>query len=181
MFVKVCGMKHPHQIAELDELVTFIGFIFYEKSPRYVEETSALKHANKVGVFVNADLAELLNQVKKHSLDYVQLHGNESPEYCTAVQPYARIIKAFGVRTTEDFAQTISYANVVDYFLFDTKTPSYGGSGKKFDWTHLQAYSGKTPFLLSGGIQPDSIDALLEINHPQLVGVDLNSGFEVDP
>jgi phosphoribosylanthranilate isomerase len=181
MFVKVCGMKDALQIEQLDEVAAFIGFIFYEKSPRYVEVTRDLKHAQKVGVFVNAPIEDVQSKIQKHRLDYVQLHGNESPEYCKTISSIALVIKAFGIDTITDFKATLAYSEIADYFLFDTKTSAHGGSGKKFDWQLLHAYSGKNPFILSGGICPDSLDAILEINHPQLAGIDLNSGFELSP
>ena len=77
--------------------------------------------------------------------------------------------------------KTESYAGLCDYYLFDTKTSAYGGSGKQFDWEIVKSYTGETPFLLSGGIGPDSIPALKEFKHPMLAGYDLNSRFEIHP
>ena len=91
------------------------------------------------------------------------------------------LIKAFQISTACDLEQTTNYEGRVDYFLFDTKSNSYGGSGKQFDWSILEAYQGKTPFLLSGGIRPESAEAIRSFRHPLLAGIDLNSGFEIEP
>ncbi len=181
MIVKVCGMKDSQQIREVEKYVDFIGFILYDKSPRYVEKTPATRHAQKVGVFVNSPLDNVKKLSVKHSLDYVQLHGNESPEYCRSVSNYVKVIKAFGIETEDQITDTTFYEEFVDLFLFNTKTEQHGGSGKQFNWEILSFYKGKIPFLLSGGINSNSLQAIKELHHPKLVGVDLNSGFEISP
>ena len=136
----------------------------------------------KVGVFVNTSFEELVETAAFFRLDYLQLHGNETPEDCHALQKRGySLIKAFQIATACDLEQTTNYEGRVDYFLFDTKCNSYGGSGKQFDWSVLEAYRGKTPFLLSGGIRPESAGAIRSFRHPRLAGIDLNSGFETAP
>ena len=92
-----------------------------------------------------------------------------------------RIIKAISVSSEEDIRKTEAYESAVDYFLFDTRCTGYGGSGQTFDWSILKHYEGQTPFLLSGGIRLELLPQLLRFNHPQLIGFDLNSGFESAP
>ena len=91
------------------------------------------------------------------------------------------VLKAFSIFSKDDFKQTHAYEGLVDYFLFDTKTPNYGGSGQQFDWNTLKAYEGATPFFLSGGIGAHDFKAISRITHPQFAGVDLNSKFETSP
>jgi phosphoribosylanthranilate isomerase len=91
------------------------------------------------------------------------------------------VIKAFSIAMVEDLAKLDAYEGVVDYFLFDTKTPGYGGSGQKFDWQILQSARIKTPFLLSGGISLDDIPTIKSLKINNLIGVDLNSKFETAP
>lgn len=197
MIVKVCGMRDEENIRQVAGLgVDLMGFIFYPKSKRFLseEEGALLKKEGilseessrpfpgKVGVFVNASPEEMIDAVNQYGLDYLQLHGNESAEVCHALHNRGiALIKAFSIASPDDFAQTQEYEGRVDYFLFDTKCDTYGGSGKQFDWSVLSAYTGSTPFLLSGGINPDSIRSIKELKHPRFVGIDLNSGFELEP
>ncbi len=200
MKIKVCGLNDPANIEELAQLpIDFMGFIFYKKSPRnaldvklekwIVKNENVLGKIKRVGVFVNAELEEILNKVHDFELDYVQLHGNESPEYCREIQSFwgastlrsARFIKTFAVDADFDFARTQAYEGICSLFLFDTKTPQYGGSGVRFDWQLLEKYKGNTPFLLSGGIGEGDAAAIRGLNFLQLYGVDVNSRFEVKP
>lgn len=185
MIVKVCGMRDACNIRDVEATgADWMGFICYERSPRYVSDIPSYlpQQAKRVGVFVNAPLESIPRKVIQMKLDYVQLHGHESPEYCAVLQQQGiRIIKAFSLRTVADLQQTDAYQVYCDYFLFDTPCPEYGGSGKQFDWSLLAHYRGKTPFLLSGGLCPDSLDALSGFHHPQWAGIDLNSGFETAP
>ena len=161
-----------------------MGFIDYEGSPRYVAGVPEYlpETVQKAGVFVNASLSRIQERVAAWQLDYIQLHGKESPEFCREVQQTGlRVIKAFSLRTPDDLLATESYATCCDYFLFDTPCNGYGGSGKSFDWEMLTHYHGETPFLLSGGLKPESLDALLNFSHPHWAGIDLNSGFEQVP
>lgn len=187
--VKICGMKYPENIKAVAALKPdFIGFIFYSKSPRYIEPfpvevlSSIPPEIKKTGVFVNEDIDEILTAVHKYRLDAVQLHGSELEKVCRKLRETGlTIIKAFPIATSCNFIPTSHYEGLCDYFVFDTKTEHHGGSGCKFNWNMLHEYKGKTPFLLSGGIAPDDINAVLSINHPQMIGVDLNSRFEIKP
>ncbi|MBQ8867292.1 MAG: phosphoribosylanthranilate isomerase [Bacteroidaceae bacterium] len=185
MLVKVCGMREAENIHAIESLkIDFMGFIFYPKSPRYVKEKPDYLpvHCQRVGVFVNASKAEILNRTKDFDLDFVQLHGDESPEQCAALKAEGlQVIKAFPIGQDYDWKNTCIYKGVADYFLFDTACPSYGGSGRRFDWKILKDYSDDTPFLLSGGIRPERLNDVLAFHHPMLAGIDLNSGFETSP
>ena len=179
-------MKHPDNIDNLDKLpIDFVGMIFYEKSPRHIDnlnpEEIKTKGKELVGVFVNAPETEIMQMVNKYNLDIVQLHGNESPEFCKKLNETIPVIKAFSIADASDFEQTKDYEGLWGYFLFDTKTPQYGGSGQKFDWQILEEYKGNTPFLLSGGISVDDAEAIKKITHLRFVGIDLNSRFETKP
>ena len=152
---KVCGLRD--NIAEVVALQPdFVGFIFYKKSPRYVGENFVLPEIanstiNKVGVFVNEAFDVVYNTILKYKLDYAQLHGNESPGYCEKLKRQGiKIIKAFQVDEHFDFGELEAYESVTDYFLFDTKTKQYGGSGKSFDWQILNSYLLEKKYFLSG-------------------------------
>jgi phosphoribosylanthranilate isomerase len=113
----------------------------------------------------------------------LQLHGNETPEYCAELKTKYKceIIKAFGIKSEDDLSHTSGYDGVCDYFLFDAKTELYGGSGNKFDHNLLVNYKGKTPFFLSGGITPQDAVNISNSLHKSCIGVDINSGFEISP
>ena len=178
-------MREAENIREVEQLkVDMIGFIFYPKSPRCLYELPAYMpvKAKRVGVFVNEDKKEIEIFADRFSLDYIQLHGNESPEYCHSLRATGlRLIKAFSIARRKDFENIGTYEESCDYFLFDTKCEQHGGSGNQFDWSMLNSYKGKKPFLLSGGINPYSPPTLKESRHPQLAGFDLNSRFETKP
>jgi phosphoribosylanthranilate isomerase len=115
-------------------------------------------------------------------LDVAQLHGNESPQYCSQIKDSGiTVFKAFSVDESFDFATLKAYSGVCDYFLFDTKGRLPGGTGQKFNWQLLENYRGDVPFFLSGGIDPDDVDAIRDFQHPQLFGIDINSCFEISP
>ncbi len=181
MFVKVCGITTPDQARQISQLVDYVGFIFHPDSPRFVSQSFPSMKAKKVGVFVNVPLQELIQTALLEKLDSVQLHGDESPEYCASLNKQVQVIKSFGIDAHFDFNQLNSYEPYVNYFLFDTKTPKHGGSGKQFDWSLLNRYEGKTPFILSGGLHPLALPEIQSVQHDQLAGIDLNSGFESLP
>jgi phosphoribosylanthranilate isomerase len=135
----------------------------------------------KVGVFVDEELLKIQEIIDQYQLQAVQLHGNESPEMCATLKNQVEVFKAFGVDEAFNFDQLKPYENVVDYFLFDTKTSSHGGSGKTFDWQILQNYQLKTPFFISGGLSNENLEEVLKLKHPAFAGVDLNSRFETAP
>lgn len=181
MFIKVCGLSEQDQVKSLDTLVDFVGFIFYPFSKRFVETVPATSSAKRVGVFVDEELTVIQTKIESFQLDYVQLHGAESPDICRKIGRQLPVIKSFGLDSNFDFKQLIPFEGSVDYFLFDTKTPLKGGSGVQFDWSILNRYNLSTPFILSGGINEDSITSIKQIYHPKLVGIDINSRFEISP
>jgi phosphoribosylanthranilate isomerase len=189
MLLKICGLKYSENIQAVAALKPdFMGFIFYPKSPRYAEplDSTALNALpatiKKIGVFVNEDLENILTIAYKYKLDGLQLHGTELVNMCHDLKKLGYIIiKAFPIAEAYNFKVTKAYEGVCDYFLFDTQTDSYGGSGVKFNWQMLKEYKGETPFLLSGGIAADDAEAIMKIEHPKFVGIDLNSKFEVKP
>lgn len=187
MKIKVCGLKYQDNLNEVASLgVNYIGMIFHEDSPRYAgtvpfTETEQFNGVKKVGVFVNASIEIILNKIKLFSLDFVQLHGNEDPTFCLSLKKHTKIIKAIPVLDSLDVSLLESYSDSIDYFLFDTKTAMHGGSGKKFDWKILNAYSLNKPFFLSGGISLEDTEEIKNIKIPYLYGVDINSKFEIKP
>jgi len=185
--IKVCGMKFTQNRQEVEKLdIDFMGYIFYAPSKRFVgvnpEPGLFNSEKPKVGVFVDENAFEILGLAKNLGFEYVQLHGNENPKTCQMLKNQGlKIIKAFNVDEKFNFKTTQQYEKVSQFFLFDTKTKLHGGSGEKFNWAILDNYTGHTPFFLSGGIGPDDAKTIKEINHPKLTGVDLNSGFELEP
>ena len=190
MIIKVCGMREAENIREVEALgIDLMGFIFWEKSSRYISKRPAYlpTKCKRVGVFVDEDIESVKRIADDYALDYIQLHGHESPDYIRALRVVdgfpvdTRLIKAISVSSRNDIATYKTYEGLVEYFLFDTKCPSVGGSGQQFDWSVLSAYDGSTPFLLSGGIGPDDAERIKSFHHPQCIGIDLNSRFELAP
>ena len=187
--IKVCGMKQAANIAAVAELQpNYLGFIFYQKSPRFITEVSAelIKYVpstiKTTGVFVDEDVEIVKQHIIKYNLKAVQLHGNEAAGYCEELRSAGvEIIKAFGVDEHFDFEKLSAYLNVVDYFLFDTQTPAHGGSGKVFDWGLLQNYTYNKPYFLSGGIDLMHISVIKQIIDPRMYAIDVNSKFELEP
>ncbi len=187
--IKVCGMKYTENIEELLVLQPdYVGFIFYEKSPRFVTTQWAVfssvfhKGTQKVGVFVNESFENILQKTTDLDVELVQLHGKETPQQCRDLREAGlSVMKAFQVGSDFDFGQLKEYATVCDFFLFDASGPSYGGNGVRFNWKLLDQYDLDIPFFLSGGIDLEHVAEIRNIRHPQLYGVDLNSKFEVSP
>ena len=187
--LKICGMKH--NIVEVAALQPdYLGFIFYEKSPRYFdgEIPSLPEGVKKVGVFVDEKISKILEINKKYGLDYIQLHGNESKEYVLDLQWYlvfskTLVWKAFSIDEAFDFQQLHIFENKVDKFIFDTKGEEQGGNGFTFNWEILKKYTLKKPFILSGGIGLAEVDALKELLKTNLPihAIDVNSKFEIEP
>lgn len=186
MIVKVCGMSDAVNIRLAEQLnIDWMGFIFYPPSPRYVERRPDYlpQRQRRVGVFVNADEDFILSRISLFGLQLLQLHGHETPRQCRSLREATglSVIKAFSVKSAADVAETRHYEGAADYFLFDTPTPGVGGSGQSFDHSLLDHYTGTTPFLLSGGLGPDSVSHILALRHPRMAGIDLNSRFETAP
>jgi len=191
LYIKVCGNAQPENAREVWETEPdLMGFIFHPESPRYAS-LHQLKHfiydiperTRKVGVFVNEPIKNLKKLVVLCDLHLAQLHGGESVEYIKELTKKCDfgIIKVFNVDDDFDFEQTKPFEEVVNFFLFDTKTEKLGGSGKKFNWEKLKEYKGEKLFFLAGGISPDDIEEIKALTHEKLIGIDLNSGFETEP
>jgi phosphoribosylanthranilate isomerase len=193
MRIKVCGITQLDQAENLADIgVAFGGFIFYPKSPRYVfknittNQIRKLNNINKVGVFVNAGIEEVLHMVDECRLHMVQLHGDETPKYCEKIADYVSVVKAFRLSDNDNVDWMIRpYMEMCDMFMFDTMGSGYGGTGKKFDWTVLKNSSIGKPFFLSGGIEPGDEEKLKDfVQEPvakALFAIDINSRFELSP
>lgn len=185
MVVKVCGMREGRNIMDVEQTgADWMGFICYERSPRHIGTcpTYLPTRCRRVGVFVNAPIPYIYNKVEELGLTHIQLHGDETPTDCRLLQDAGlTVIKAFQVHAEPDLTRARAYADACSYYLFDTPTPGYGGSGRTFDWGILRSYDGPLPFLLSGGLGPHSLEALSSFAHPLWAGIDLNSGFETSP
>lgn len=163
----------------------FMGFIFHEKSPRNVVKIPRVEipsKIKKVGVFVDKDIHFIKEKAKDFKLEFIQLHGNETPEFCKTLKNKGfTIIKAFNISEDFNFNKLKEYEPLCEYFLFDAFGKKAGGNGITFNWELLQKYYGGTPFLLSGGIDGGMAGKLKQIEHPKFLGVDINSGFEIKP
>jgi len=190
--IKVCGMTLPEQVNALDEMgVDFAGFIFYQKSPRYVrnkitpDKMKKIKgRIAKVGVFVNMPYEDLMKTVEDYRLDMVQLHGDETPRYCEQVANYISVIKAFRMSDNDPVEWIIRpFHEGSDMYMFDTLGAGYGGTGKKFDWNILKENNISKLFFLSGGIEPGDEEKLKTFEQEpvakKLFAIDMNSKFEV--
>jgi phosphoribosylanthranilate isomerase len=190
MLIKVCGMRNATNIEALCQLKPdFVGFIFYNKSPRYAvgiltrEVALAIpKSILKTGVFVNEEYKAIKQVVAEYELGAVQLHGSETPDLCARLKDDGlMVLKAFHPNSIEELQHTYAYNSVCDYFLFDTPSVNHGGTGVKFDWSILEHYSGACPFFLSGGIGVNDAKQILALTNISPVGVDINSKFEIEP
>jgi len=188
MKIKICGLRDPDNIKAVEALAPdYMGFICYDKSPRFIgameddELVNISTTITKVGVFVDEDADSISKLIYKYKFDAIQLHGNESPDFCDMFKHEVQVIKAFGIDENFDFAKLDAYKNNVNYFLFDTKTPVHGGSGQTFNWGVLDKYKLNVPFFLSGGLSLDNLTEVKNIKHPAFYGVDLNSRFELLP
>ena len=165
MKVKVCGLNNQSDIELLNKIgIDFMGFIFYQKSPRYQNKSLILSNISKykVGVFVNEDFESIRDKILKQNLTHVQLHGDESPSLCKELMTLVRVIKAFRISQYFDINKTHEYLESCDYFLFDTDSDSFGGSGKKFNWDIIKNFT-KKKFFLSGGIDFENLDKIKKI------------------
>lgn len=186
--IKVCGMKDSLNIAEVAGLMPdYMGFILYEQSPRYVSPEKAEALANGVpasirrtGVLVNMPFEDASKIAHSGIFDILQLHGNESPDYCKRLSRNIEIIKAFRIsdRLPENLKDYQPYCRM---FLFDTAGKDFGGTGKKFDHSILASYALNTEYILGGGISADDSGYLKSFRNDKMAGVDLNSRFEISP
>ncbi len=183
-------MKYLENLHDVTAIMPdFVGFIFYPESQRYVVPDRREQLINivpesirRIGVFVNESIDKVESEADRLKLDFVQLHGSEIPDYCAALKSAGfRIIKAFGIDENFDFSKTIPYKPHVDYFLFDSKTSKYGGSGKIFDWDTLNNYDQEVPFFLSGGFDLEHLERIDDLMNYNIVAIDVNSRFETEP
>lgn len=178
-------MRQAENIAAVASMdIDLMGFIFFSKSPRYVSSVLVPTpgHIGRVGVFVDESIERIIYIAEQNNLCCLQLHGKESSEMCAQLKKRGyTIIKTFQISSCESFVQCRDYENTADMLLFDTASTGYGGSGKKFDWSLLNSYTGKLSYILSGGICAEDIDDIVQIKDPRLWGVDLNSRFESAP
>ena len=190
MKLKVCGMKYQHNIEQVAGLQPdYLGLIFYEQSARnfdlaYFPKIS--KSIKKVGVFVDASLDFIQESIEKHDLDALQLHGEESPEFCNELKSdNIEVIKVFSIKDEFNFDLLKPYENIVDYFLFDTKGKLPGGNGYTFNWNVLKDYPSTKPFFLSGGIGIEEVEKIKTFKSSKAskycYALDVNSKFEIEP
>ncbi len=186
MHLKICGLKYPENIEAVMELEPdYMGFIFYEKSPRYAGASlspdflwSIPKKIKKVGVFVNADSISVLDTVARYNLDLVQLHGDESPAFCAELNKQVPVIKAFQLSATFNFHTLAAYQESCHFFLFDTASTNFGGSGQQFDHNLLRQYTYSKKIFVSGGLDTAAVKALAGKG---VYCADVNSRFESEP
>lgn len=189
MLIKICGMRYPENIDEIAPLTPMMmGFIFYPGSPR---DASGLDEAvvknlpsyiRPVAVTVNRSFDEIMDLCNKYGFKVVQLHGDENPALCRRLKEAGlTVFKAIAVGDSVDKEALKEYEGTVDLFLFDTKSDKHGGSGCKFSWDLLEGYDLDVPYLLSGGIGPDDVEAIVAAMRPGMAGIDINSRFEDAP
>lgn len=184
--IKVCGMTQQGNLQNVDQLgIDYFGMIFHPSSKRFKDESplglESIK-ATPVGVFVNADVEIIKENISRFNLKIIQLHGNESVDYCRKIKSFGvEVWKVFGVDNNFDFTSLNDYIAEVDLFLFDTKSPLHGGTGTKFNWNLLRSLAPEIKFMLSGGIGPDDAQNINKLQLPGLVGIDINSKFESEP
>jgi phosphoribosylanthranilate isomerase len=191
MKLKVCGLTNKKNIQDIIEKAypDYLGFLFYTNSSRYVigrlEPDDVLnipESIKKTGIFVNSPSNWVMKHAREYDLSTLQLHGEESPAYCEKLKSEGyEIIKVFKIKDEMDFLRMSSYLPVVDSFLFDTAGKFRGGNGIKFDWDILKNYNHNIPYFLSGGIKPGDAVSINSIKDSRLAGVDINSGFEIQP
>ncbi len=189
MQLKVCGITTSDDIMALITMkIDRLGFIFYHKSKRFVygkliEDglNEIPKNIKKTGVFVNAEISEIEQIIDRFQLDSIQLHGDETPEFCNHFRPKTEVIKTISIKDKSSFETTKLYQHACDLFLFDTQSENYGGTGKTFDWQWLEAYTLDKPFYLSGGVSLGNFEEIKKIRHEKLTGIDINSKFEIRP
>ena len=185
MKIKVCGMKFSENVSNMVDIgIDYVGFIKWQKSLRFSSNTPKISDlVKKVGVFVDSPIGEIKSSIKKNNFDLVQLHGNESIDYCHSLKGSSLIIKAFNIDEKFCFSKLKGYEEVCDYFLFDSKGLLPGGNGKKFDWSLLKNYKLKKPFFISGGIGFNDIFQVKELIQSNLPvhAIDINSKFENSP
>lgn len=181
-------MRDPENILEVASLSPdYMGFIFFPESPRYVGKDFAAppslpSNIIRTGVFVNAERAQIMTEVKRSELSAIQLHGHEPVELVKQLKAEGlTVIKVFHLNEAFDFSALSAFREFVDYFMFDTKGKLFGGNAFPFDWAKLKEYDQEVPFFLSGGLSPENVDGLSVIDGLNIYAIDLNSGVEIRP
>jgi phosphoribosylanthranilate isomerase len=183
--LKICGLKDPENIKHIISLKPdMIGFVFYEKSPRNIAGNEILSEipadTEKVGVFVDSDPIYIDSAIKKFRLNAIQLYHEDLKPF-QRLRTKVKLIKAISIENCSDIYKTRAYQQDCDTFLFDTRGKKAGGNGKKFDWEILHAYTGRIPFFLSGGISPADVPLIKKLKYENMIGIDINSKFELEP
>jgi len=194
MYVKVCGITKPEQAQAIADLgVDALGFICVPQSQRYLtpKQLTAISQSltakvDRIAVFVNADLSTIVDTWQTCFLTGIQLHGQESPEFCRQLRqhlPTAKLIKAIAVKSPADVEQALSYRSVVDVLLLDAYDPKIaGGTGKTIDWSILQDFRSQLQEIcwwLAGGLYTGNVAQAIAAVQPR--GVDVSSGVENSP
>jgi phosphoribosylanthranilate isomerase len=190
MEIKVCGITSVEQLSALQGIgVHYAGIVLHEASKRYAgeklrERTHAIEalDISRIGVFVDASIETIEHAIEEFALVGVQLHGNESPEFCRSLMEKANVVKAFHIDSNTGIDElTAPYQDACNYYLFDTASAEGGGSGRKFNWDLLDKALVNKLFFLSGGIGPEDADKISNFYHPFLYAIDINSRFETKP
>ena len=192
MQFKVCGITNIEQAEAIaSQGVHYIGFIFYPSSKRYalsslsLEDIAGFKptNAKKVGVFVNETIENVLDTARKAGLDMIQLHGDEDASYCATIQEAFPVIKVF--RVSKELPNFTAFENAAAYYLFDTDSALYGGTGQHFNWELIKKTRFNKSFFLSGGIGINDVQGIQVLKAAtagkDLVALDMNSKFETSP
>lgn len=185
MKLKVCGLKYSDNIRQIAELnPDYMGFIFYNRSKRFVGEDFVMPEIStnikKTGVFVNASEEYVLSKVDKYKLDYVQFHGDENKAYCEKMSGSVNVIKAFGIDDQFDLKILNDYKKHCKFFLFDTKTESFEGTGKNYNFEILSNYDNEVPYFVAGNMDIEKFRKIKELNL-NIYGIDINSRLEIKP
>jgi len=198
MKIKVCGITRLEQMQQLQELgIDYAGMIFFEGSKRFIGDGFESQKSDvrrqkihKVGVFVNAEYETILKTINDYDLHAVQLHGDETDEFCLELMDKIKVIKVFRLTGEENIDELVEpFQNVCHFFMFDAAPfrgreagpISYGGTGLQFDWNILEKAKVNRPFFLSGGIDLEDSKKIKSFEHPYLFAVDVNSRFEISP
>ena len=198
MYIKICGLTKLDQAQAIAQMgVNAIGFICVPASPRYISASaigqittnligakSEISDLDLVGVFVNASIKKICETIEIAGLNSVQLHGDESPEFCVELRSHlakinikVKVIKAFRVKNQAGLAQAQLFSEVADALLLDAYDPQMaGGTGKTLDWQMLRDFAPNCDWWLAGGLSPDNVEQAIALVSPN--GLDVSSGVE---
>jgi phosphoribosylanthranilate isomerase len=184
--IKFCGLTDADDLRDAVALgVDAVGFVFYPKSPRFVQAAEAARlrrllpsWVRAVGLFVNEQPAQLRDTAERVGLDVVQFHGDESPAQCLELAPPGtQWWRAVRMRSQDDLLNSfVSFGNA-EALLLDSFSQAYGGSGQGFDWSWIPP-ARPLPLVLSGGLNPDNVGDAIAAVRP--TAVDVSSGIQSD-